>query len=353
MSDPHATGASGAAGAPGGQAAAPGGAPSSEAAGPQPYRGWRPLQAGDRVALCSPSSHQGRAPADALSRARTILQSWGLRPDALAAERRHLYLAGTDAERAEEFQRLYLAPDVRALFCTRGGYGSARILPYLDRERIAAAPAKPVIGFSDVTALFAWLHWAAGVGALHGPCLAAPSALSSPEAEANLEALRRALFEPEPRPDYAVRLIHRPPADGTGRGLAPVGRLVGGCLAVLVTTLGTPWALDTRDAVLFVEDTDEAPYRIDRMLTHLRQAGRFEGLRALVFGHLRRCDSDPPGLLEEMLRDLFRTAPFPVAMGVPAGHGDRNLPLPLGRLARLDCEDGAPVVSAQARLQIQ
>ena len=349
-----------------------------DAEGPlQPYRGWPALKAGDRVALFSPSSHQGRNPPDSLPRAREILARWGLRPDELTPERRHLYLAGTDAERAEEFQRLYLDPDVRALFCARGGYGAARILPLLDRARIAAAPPKAVVGFSDVTSLFVWLHWAAGIAVVHGPCLAAPSALSSPEAEGNLEALRRVLFDPRGWPGHPVRLIHRPdpaPAGSGGTAVrgstavrggtavndgaepgeegARVGRLVGGCLAVLATTLGTPWAVETRGAILFLEDTDEAPYRVDRMLTHLRAAGRFDGLRALVFGHLQRCDGDPPGLLEEMLRDLFRDAPFPVALGLPAGHGDRNLPLPLGRLARLDFEARAPLATAQAHLQV-
>ncbi len=354
---------------------------------PQPYRGWPALKAGDRVALFSPSSHQGQAPADAVPRARDILARWGLRPAELTPERRHLYLAGTDRERAEEFERLYLDPGVRALFCTRGGYGAARILPLLDRARIAAAPPKAVVGFSDVTSLFTWLHWAAGISVVHGPCLAAPSALSSPDAEGNLEALRRMLFDAEARPGHALRLIHRPPPVPSGdasaasaaaaRSAAParagaatgaatagagaaaedgegarVGRLVGGCLAVLVTSLGTPWAVDTRGAILFLEDTDEAPYRVDRMLTHLRAAGRFDGLRALVFGHMRRCDGNPPGLLEDMLRDLFHDAPFPVAVGLPAGHGDRNLPLPLGRLARLDFEAHGPVAAAQAHLQV-
>ncbi len=324
----------------------------------QPYRGWRELKAGDRVALFAPSSHQGRAPTDYLARARDILTGWGLRPDALPAQRRHLYLAGTDAERAEEFERLYLDPDVRALFCTRGGYGSARILPLLDRARIAAAPPKPVIGFSDVTSLFMWLHWVAGIRVVHGPCLAAPSALESPEAERNLEALRSLLFDPEPHPSYPVRLIHRPvyPHGTFGRMAgSPVeggikGRLVGGCLAVVVTSLGTPWALDTEGAILFLEDTDEAPYRIDRMLTHLRAAGRFDRLRGLVFGHLQRCDGDPPGLLEEVLRDLFRDASFPVAMGLTAGHGNPNRPLLLGSMARLDFDAHGTSADAQAYL---
>jgi muramoyltetrapeptide carboxypeptidase len=200
------------------------------------------------------------------------------------------------------------------------------MLPLLNGETLAAAPPKWVVGFSDVTALFAYLQRVAGVAALHGPCLAAPGAISSPRRAENLAALRRALFERELRADYPMEWVWRPGGGAGGAG----GRLVGGCLAVLVTTLGTPWELDTRDAILFLEDTDEAPYRIDRMITHLRTAGKFEGLRGIAFGHLQRCDGDPPGLLLEVLRDLFRDAPFPVAKGLPCGHGDLNLPLELG-----------------------
>jgi muramoyltetrapeptide carboxypeptidase len=164
----------------------------------------------------------------------------------------------------------------------------------------------------------------------------------------------RVRFDADPRPAYAARLIHRPPnsaaADDMG-AIGVTGRLAGGSLSLSVTTLGTPWALDTRGAILFLEDTDEAPYRIDRMLTHLRTAGRFEGVRAVVFGHLRRCDSDPPGLLEQAIRDVFRDAAFPVAMGLPVGHGEPNLPLILGRMARLSYEGRAPVASAPAQLQ--
>lgn len=316
---------------------------------PAPYRTWPALRGGDRVALFAPSSHQGKAPTDFLARARDILTGWGLRPDELGTERRHLYLAGTDAERAAEFQRLYLDPEVKALFCTRGGYGSARILPLLDAARIAAAPPKPVVGFSDITALFAWLHWCAGVTTVHGPGLAAPSALSAPGAEHSVEALRRVLFDPQPPPAYPAQAIHR---SGKAESASVTGRLVGGCLSVLVTTLGTPWALDTRGAILFLEDTDEAPYRIDRMLTHLRQAGRLDAVCAVVFGHMRRCDGDPPGLLDQVLRDVFRDAPFPVATGLPAGHGEPNLPLFLGRIARLEFEAGSPDSRAPARLQM-
>ncbi len=276
-----------------------------------------------------------------LAEAAGVLAGWGLEVvNAGTPERRHLYLAGTDAERAEEFQRHYLDPEVRGLFLTRGGYGAARILPLLDGAAIAAVEPKPVAGFSDATALFAYLHAVAGISVLHGPCLAAPGFVRNPPPPEELEALRRAAFEPEQPPVFPVRMLGTAaaPAGGTVGQLVgqAVGRVVGGCLSVLVTTLGTPWEVDTRGALLFLEEINEAPYRIDRMITHLRAAGKFKNLRALVFGYLHGCEGEPPSLLNEVLRDLFREAPFPVAEGLPAGHGSPNLTLPLGQQAVLE-----------------
>jgi muramoyltetrapeptide carboxypeptidase len=199
------------------------------------------------------------------------------------------------------------------------------MLPLLHSTAIAAAIPKWVVGFSDVTSLFAYLSAQAGVSVLHGPCLAAPSAITSPRKADNVNALHEALFDPDSRPRYAGKWIHP-----TSNGAPITGRLVGGCLSVVVTSLGTPWQVDMRDAILFLEDTGEAPYRIDRMITHLRTAGMLTHLRGIVFGHLHKCDSDPPGLLQDVLLDLFRDAPFPVVTGVPCGHGDLNLPLELG-----------------------
>lgn len=304
----------------------------------EPLRTWPRLSAGDRVALISPSSHQGRTPAHFLPQAVQVLEGWGLAVAPLPdPEPRHLYFAGTDAERAAAFQAAWLDPDLRALFVTRGGYGAARILPLLDGPRIAAAPPKAVVGFSDATALFAWLHRTAGVQAVHGPCLAAPGALSAAGRETSLTALRDVLFDGV-RPAFPLTPLHEPPELDAGGPLR--GVLQGGCLSVWVSLAGTPWLPDPRGTVLLLEDVGEAPYRIDRMLTHLRQAGAFEGLRAVVFGYLTDCDGDPPGLLMDVLRDLFRDAPFPVFTGLPAGHGDPNLPLPLGAAVEIAPGEG-------------
>lgn len=322
--------------------ARPGTAPPPEAA---PLRPLPALVPGDTVALFSPSSHAGREGEAPLHAARALLEGLGLRPLPLAEHQpRHLYLAGTDAERAQAFQALYCDPAIKALFATRGGYGAARMLPHLDPARIAAAPPKPVVGMSDVVALFACLHAVAGVGALHGPCLAAPGFQSSPEQAANLDSLRAWLFQPPLGEARPCTLLH------AGAGGPVAGRLVGGNLAVLASLLGTPWALETNGCLLFLEDVNEPPYRIDRYLTQFRQAGRLDGVAGVVFGHLQNCDTDPPGLLHDVLRDLFADAPYPVATGLVAGHGPHNRTLPLGRRAELAWE--APRAGSPATLTI-
>lgn len=319
----------------------------SQAPEAAPLRMGPGLSPGDTVALFSPSSHSGRDGETHLSAAREILTGWGLNLEPHAeAQARHLYLAGTDAQRAEDFQRLYCDPDIKALFATRGGYGAARMLPHLDGGRIGAAAPKAVVGMSDVVALFAYLHTVAGVGSYHGPCLAAPASYGSPYQAQNLADLHALLFDPATTPAYPCTLLHA----GAG-GAAPVqGRLVGGNLAVLAAGMGTPWALDTAGSILFLEEINEAPYRIDRYVTQLRESGRLSDVSAVVLGHLQGCDGEPPGLLGDVLRDLFADAPYPVAMGLPAGHGAHNRTLPLGRTARLQCT--AAETESPATLQV-
>ncbi|MDH4248526.1 MAG: LD-carboxypeptidase [Deltaproteobacteria bacterium] len=291
-----------------------------------------PLVTGDKVALFYPSSHSGDHPASYAQEAQAQLTAWGLRVEPLPEpEPRHLYLAGTDEQRAGRLQRLYQDPEIKALFAGRGGYGASRLLPLLDGEALRRAPPKWVVGMSDITALFAYLH-TLGLGGLHGPCLAAPLHINSPHRAENVAALHTALFAPATPVAHDLGLLHRPP------GLPPLVRapLLGGCLAVLAAGVGTPWALDPRGAVLFLEDVDEAPYRVDRYLTQLAQAGRMEGIKAVILGHFKDCDGRPPGLLARVLKDLFANAPFPVLTGLPAGHGALNLPLPLGRQVELE-----------------
>ena len=293
------------------------------------------LSVGDKVALISPSSHMGEAAGEQIQDALTILQGWGLEVAPLPEkEPRHLFFAGSDEERAKQFEVAYLDPDIKALFFTRGGYGATRILPLLTAEAISIAEPKSVVGFSDATALFAWLSRVAGISSLHGPCVAAPSLLNSETREDDLSALKQALFNPDDRPVFSVKALNQKNVEAT----TVEGNLIGGCLAVLTTTLGTPWEIDTQDAVLFLEDIGEAPYRVDRMLAHLRTAGKLDHVRGIVFGHMTHCDSDPPGLLLEVLQDFFKNDPFPIAWGLPAGHGSPNRALWLGQPVQLDIQ---------------
>ena len=296
-----------------------------------------PLKAGDRVALFHPGSHGGKFPPEWPGKALDVLKSWGLQPEPLPPEApRHFYLSGTDPQRAEAFQALYCDPEIKALFAARGGYGTARMLPLLDAGLMAAAAPKAVVGMSDVSALFVYLHDVAGVGAIHGPCLAAPGVFDSPTGQDNLAHLKTLLFNRASPPPYPCTVLHAP----SKRGFRVTGPLLGGNLTVLAAGLGTPWALDTRGAILFFEDVNEAVYRLDRCLTQFRQAGRFDHIAALVFGSLTGRENDPPGLLESALDDLFSDAPFPVAVGLPAGHGPLNRALPLGRTTALAAESG-------------
>ncbi|MDH4224532.1 MAG: LD-carboxypeptidase [Deltaproteobacteria bacterium] len=302
---------------------------------PPPLKRPPPLRRGDRVALISPSSHQGTQ-APFLEAAVDVLTGWGLKVDPLPnPEPRYLYLAGPDEERARRFLDGWLDPQVKGLFFSRGGYGASRILPWLDANRFAAAPPKWVVGFSDATALFAWMAAKGGVMAMHGPCMAQPGALTAPRRGESLDGLRQVLFDPFP----GVRRLITPFNDAARQRAGVRGRLVGGCLSVWMTTLATPWEVDPGGTVLFLEDIEEPPYKIDRMFTHLRQAGGLEGVSAVVLGYFNQCDSDPPELLGRVWEDLFGQSPIPVFSGLAAGHGDPNLSLPLGGEARVTVAD--------------
>jgi len=295
------------------------------------------LKPGDRVALFNPGAHGGKFPPEWPGKALDVLESWGLQPEARPREApRHLYFSATDPQRAEAFQTLYCDGEIKALFAGRGGYGTARMLPLLDAGGIAAAAPKAVVGMSDVSALLAYLHGVAGVGVIHGPCLAAPGVFDSPQGPDNLAHLRALLFNSAPPPPYPCTVLHAP-SQGAFRVTGP---LLGGNLTVLAAGLGTPWALNTRGAILFFEDVNEAVYRVDRCLTQLGQAGRLDHIAGLIFGSLPGRQDEPPGLLEAALGDLFADAPFPVAVGLPAGHGPLNRALPLGRTAALAADSG-------------
>jgi muramoyltetrapeptide carboxypeptidase len=263
-----------------------------------------------------------------------VLEGWGLRVEVgRAVLARQAYLAGDDEARRADLQAMLEAEHVRAIFCARGGYGSQRLLPVLDFAPLVRAP-KPIIGYSDATALLNAVV-SAGIGAVHGPMVATDMARGlTPR---SVEHLWKLLTDPSWRWEAEVPAVVR---SGRARG-----RLVGGCLAVLIAALGTPWAIDTAGAMLFLEDIAERPYRLDRLLTQLRQSGRCAEVAGIVFGTMATCPAvDGIGPLE-VVRACLGDLPCPIGFGLPSGHdphptGCENLALPFGVEVELDTERG-------------
>ncbi len=247
---------------------------------------------------------------------------------------RHGFLAGDDGRRLAELRNA-LADDSHALIAVRGGYGATRLLPDLGVEEIAAAN-KPLVGFSDVTALHA--AWArAGVGSWHAPMVAWLGNADGDAKQQWTDALEGA-----PTTFDGLVPIHE--------SRAVQGHLVGGNLAVLAALAGTPHAPPLDDAVLLLEEVGEAPYRIDRMLTTLRQAGWFDRVAGVLFGQLHQCEGRYDTTAEEVVRAHFRDTSCSAWLGAPVGHGPENTAVPLGarveiegRCARVRTEPGTRV----------
>jgi len=289
------------------------------------------IRPGDVVGVIAPA---GAVDGERLSAGVAVLEGWGLRVQVGSAVlKRHAYLAGSDEERLADLVQMIEDPRVRAIFCARGGYGSQRLLPRLDLARLARQP-KPIIGYSDATALLG-AAVEAGVLAVHGPMVADDMARGLSERSAT--HLQTLLTDPAWRWEAEAPITLRP-------GKA-TGRLVGGCLAVLAAVLGTPWAPDTAGTILFLEDVAERPYRLDRLLTQLRQAGKLERVAGLVFGTMAACPPvDGVGPLD-VVRACVGDLPCPIAFGLPSGHAPggartENLALPFGVEVALDAERG-------------
>jgi len=250
-------------------------------------------------------------------------------------ERRHGFLAGEDRHRADELMDMFEDPGVDALFAVRGGYGAQRLLGLLDPDRIARNP-KLFLGYSDASVLIHFLVNRCLLACLHGP-LATEMGSLPPLTE---RFLLRALTEPDPMGHYPVsdaRWIR------TGEATGP---LIGGNLTVLCSTLGTPWEVVTEGRILFLEDSGEKPYRIDRMLMQMRQAGKFSGVAGIVFGDVltardRGASCADREAVLEVLRENTQDLGVPVLCGLPAGHGPENLALPMGVQAAVGGRKGA------------
>ncbi len=242
--------------------------------------------------------------------------------------------AGSDAHRASDLAAMLADPEIGAVVCARGGYGSMRLLPLWDAGELLARP-KALVGFSDITALHAACA-RVGLVSLHGAMIT-DLALEGPGA-ANLDALLRVLCDPAP-----LGLPSWPQA-APGHVLFPGvarGRIVGGNLSLVAATLGTPWELDTAGRLLLLEDTHEPAYRLDRYLVQLEQAGKLRAAAGFLIGELAACRPsaggvEPLGVFAQHLRPLGKAC----LAGLPLGHGELRWTLPLGVEAVLDTAGG-------------
>ncbi len=236
-------------------------------------------------------------------------------------------LAGTDEERAAGYRELVRDPAVEAIIFARGGYGSSRVLAHLNAEEVRSNP-KIHLGGSDLTALFAFLWRHAKLVTFYGPMVAVEMAAGTPDLD----------WESVLRGDTPAP--HRIGRDDVVRAGRAEGVLAGGCLSLLASLCGTPEAILGDGAILFWEDMGEDTYRLDRLLTQLERSGTFDGLRGMVIGSVvPRPDVESSETVRKYLFERFARAPFPVAMGLAAGHLPQPRTLPLGVPVRLDLEE--------------
>lgn len=297
------------------------------------------LRSGDRVGIAAPASSFSRERFDAGCEA---LRKIGYEPvfdDSIFD--RDLYFAGSPARRVNELEQMFMRDDIKAVICVRGGYGSNYLLPMLDIRKIAAHP-KIFVGYSDLTTMMNWFGDVAGLVTFHGPMVAAD--FNRPDG-VHLESWSAAV---ERKGDWRLNFSLGSPVKALSNGSAE-GRLSGGCLSILVASLGTPWEVQTDGAVLFIEDVSTKPYQIDRMLMHLKLAGKFNGVRGIIFGEMLDC-APPPGqnyTLEEIVMRVVGDLQIPIAYGLPSGHvSGQNITLPISIKVRLNADASGVTVEA-------
>lgn len=287
--------------------------------------GLHPLAAGATIGVIAPA---GPAAAEAVDAIAPWLDSRGFRARIFPGCReRQDYLAGSDSQRLGDLHAAFADPGIDAIICMRGGYGSGRLLDSIDYELIRRH-AKPFVGYSDITSLHVAFTQSAGLSSIHGPMLTSDLVGSDDptSADALFWMLTTTLTSGLSLPCGASALTTL--LAGRARG-----RLIGGNLSVLCSQLGTAWAVDTRGAILFLEDCREENYRVDRMLNQLRLAGKLDQAEGFLVGSFSDAD-DPAAVMREFLLPYGK----PVLAGWPAGHCKPNYPLPFNVVVELDAE---------------
>ena len=301
-----------------------------------------PLKPGNTVALVGPS---GPVPPDGVTPAVDAVKALGLTPVLYpSATAAHGYLAGDDRQRAQDLTNAFLDDTIQGILCIRGGYGAQRMLPYFDPQAAITHP-KVFCGYSDVTAIHILLNQAGdGLVTFHTP-------MPSTEwykglDDYTLASLKNLLFGswgewsfPGSAPGIPAPEVILP-----GKAMGP---LAGGNLSLVSSSLGTPYEIDTRGRVLFLEDVDERPYRLDSMLTQLRNAGKLEQCAAILLGYFTNCTAADPArsltvreVIAEVVEPVCRERGIPLVTGIPCGHSLPTASLPLGTEAIVSAGGG-------------
>lgn len=295
------------------------------------------LTAGDTVAVIAPSS--GVAP-EAFEKALQNLADLGLKTKiGKSARNRKGFLSGTDKERLDDLHQAFADTTVKAVWCARGGYGASRFLPNLDFKLIRNNP-KILIGYSDITALHLAIYQNTGLVTFHGPVASSTFSDYTKKHVANALMNPTAPYKIEPAPDNVAKESNLFKTETITSGKCR-GRLTGGNLSLLAALAGTAFALrETKGKILFVEDVGEQPYRIDRMLTQLRQTADLRQLAGIALGVFEDCNPKDPNSqsLIEVLKDRLGDLGIPVIYGLSFGHIRDQFTLPMGIEAELDTE---------------
>ena len=287
----------------------------------------RALRAGDKVGIIAPASNIKR---DLLEQGCAALRRFGYEPvysDSILD--RDLYFAGSIERRLREMEEMFMRDDIRAIVCARGGYGSNYLLPALDVAMVKSHP-KIFVGYSDNSSLLTYLADSTGLVTFHGPMVTKDFASADGVDLPSWTAAVSGASEWEIGEGSGAKALLGGHAEGI---------LYGGCLSILVASLGTPYEIHPHNTILFLEDIAAKPYQVDRMLMQLKLAGKLGTVRGIIFGEMLECRQSPDQdyTLEEVILRVVSDLKIPVAFGMRSGHVSRaNITLPLGVRARLE-----------------
>lgn len=286
-----------------------------------------PLKAGDRIGICAPASHFDQ---EKFQQGVRHLKSLGFEvffEESIYSS--HRYLAGTDQQRLESLVNLLSDPEIKAIFFARGGFGSMRLLPYLEEYKAQFHP-KIICGYSDMTALFLFFRKQLKWPCFYGPVVSGE--ISHDMDETPKKSLHKLLHQPHESWTYHIE-SHQILKDGQASGV-----IEGGCLSIICSLQGTIYEIDLNEKIFFFEDINEKPYQIDRMLTQLKIAGKFNNIRGVLCGSLNHPEVKSDYYIE-VIDDIFSEYNIPIIHNLPFGHVKNQEVLPLGFTSSFSTHD--------------